>query len=142
MMMPGRQQSVNDRHVPSFTRYARLLPEDSGACIRMKSDLLDERLLRRLAGDAAYERGCRYHAEGRVKHLQHETGRARARVSCGERLWRELAGDIEANRSLETIDIYKRLVRHTVGLSNNKAYSEAILLIRHIHKLMQAAQQT
>jgi uncharacterized Zn finger protein len=55
---------------------------------------------------------------------------------CTEYLWLRLARFREKDHPRDAIDVYQRQVGPIVGRTNNKAYAEAMVLIRRIENLM------
>ncbi len=55
---------------------------------------------------------------------------------CTENLWLRLARFREKDHPRDAIAVYQRQVGPTIGRTNNKAYAEAIVLIRRIENLM------
>ena len=57
---------------------------------------------------------------------------------CTNFLWLELARRREDDHPRDAITVYQKLVGPIVGRTDNRAYAEAIVLIRQIKKLMKA----
>ncbi|WP_295409296.1 DUF6880 family protein [uncultured Thiocystis sp.] len=61
---------------------------------------------------------------------------------CDNRLLIALAGQLEASRPQDAVELYRRVVPSIVQRTNNTAYDEAIKLIRKIGGLMKAQNQS
>ena len=55
---------------------------------------------------------------------------------CSQALWLELARAREDGNPEDAIAVYKRVVEQTIGQKNNRAYGDAVSLIRRIARLM------
>ncbi len=60
---------------------------------------------------------------------------------CSDRLWLELAARREADHPEDALPIYQREVEETVAQKNNRAYAEAVELMRKVKDLMQRADR-
>lgn len=58
------------------------------------------------------------------------------RGTCDQRLLIQLAGQLEAGQPDEAMKIYRRIIQPTIEQTNNRAYEDAIRLIRRVGDLM------